>query len=261
MIRAILATVLLAGCPKAAERPIYERDMDTSFNGTLTEPRATSTKTEWPSDAVPPLHGWWAIGNSLLKAPEPTVLLQSGWDLPEGTELKAHSANEAIPVIVGTATSGTYGCDDTPVERLVPLRGAPEQELIWLTSPTATGVSGLEVLTVEEDSKRLFQAGDATLGLTQVGENVISMWFVDESREITRIVGTEILPPELLEQAPITLTQSVFVPRVIAAWQMGDAVVFGLRSDTLESHGWQVVVIHNDAATIHDLGNLYFCAF
>lgn len=87
------------------------------------------------------------------------------------------------------------------------------------------------------------------------------MWFVDEIREIARIVGTEVLPPDLLERAPITSSRSVFVPHAIAAWQMGDAVVSVLRNDTLESHGWQVVMNQNDAVSIHSLGRLYFCAF
>lgn len=221
-------------------------------------PAASGEKTPWPPDHIEGLHGWWALGDGLIAASQPTVVLAPDWGMPAGATLSALQPDGPSPVTVGAPETGTFGCDDFPVDGLTPLTGAVGGELIWLVSPTWSLGEALPLTTRDAPGLRTWTAGSETLGLTWLPDGRPGIWRGNPERIAVPLDRPELGDPDL--EAELTLRGRFFVPQAVAAWRLDGVVVVGFVSDSLEGVHVDALVLGHETRWV-SLGSLYRCAF
>ena len=221
---------------------------------------ASGDKAAWPDDAIDGVHGWWALGGGEVKASEAAVVVDTSWNLPPGTSLKALTTDGLMSVEIRPKESGVYGCDDMPLDDITPVAGAPAAEMVWMVSPTYQDATALPLKTVQTERRRTWSADGVVLGLDQVGPLTLTLWHGDPGTVLETLDLATMLPEQFHEDGA-SVADTTFVPQARAAWRIGGVVVVGFSRHSLEGRHYEALVIREGVVTKAELGSLYYCAF
>lgn len=230
-------------------------------------PLPVPVASAWPAPSVPNVPGWLGLRAGTeepywtgIAGTSALVVLEGEWAaVPPGAPLRMVTSAGDVPVRFEGVQQGRFGCDGGSPLTVAGFDGVTRDALAWLLPSEGPVATSLPVTFTGTDDERVWAVGDEQLGVTRTGAYTARLWAGSERVPLRTIdLRQDRMAGATLE--PLDVRSDVFVPQVVAGWEVQGTVLAAATWRSWEGIHFTVYEL-GPAPKEHEIGYLYVCAF